>query len=106
MNKEEGKLYDKFLSYVFRYIPSDGDGRLECEGMLVDLLDLLLNKWIKCSDELPINEMTVFIYSLDSGICGIEFGDFDIKNKIWRTFSGKHREPTHWQHIEPPKDKQ
>ena len=58
MNKEAGKLYDEFLSYVFKYIPSDGDGRLECEGMLVNLIDNLDN-WISVENELPKDRQKV-----------------------------------------------
>ena len=34
MNKKTGKLYGDLMDYIYKHIPSDGDGRLECEGKL------------------------------------------------------------------------
>ena len=99
MNKETGKLYDKFLTYVFKYIPSDGDGRLECEGMLVNLIDNL-DKWISVKKKLPKDEKRLLVWT-DEGKFGEGWYAQDAKCWVTYDVSG---DVIHYQNLQPPKD--
>lgn len=64
-------------------------------------LDLLLNKWIKCSDELPKEKGSgyVLIYSDKIRVAFFE----PIYSQFIVDAIGVLDDVTHWQHIEPPK---
>jgi len=57
MNTEIGKLYGDLMNYVYQYIPSDGDGRLECEGKLHLLIKSLKASAVSDERNRLVNEI-------------------------------------------------